>query len=227
MRLEDIVELQNTAFITHFKEIMHKAHNNVHLVRVMRLLGPPVGYWSMPYERKNQDVTIVAAGTTSNKQKAYSIGVRNQLYMSHNKLCCDSVSTYYSVGPVENYDAEDEFRQLNPNIRGDLMSCKSFKHIKYFGKKLVSGMVIITKIDNDGLGFETILKIYEAKKNIYLHVQNLINIGFDSYYHAYEVDRTYDEKNQSLIHIDKVSKFDPGLLVKKKEGLFVALRYEI
>lgn len=149
---------------------MHKDYNNVHLARVMRMLGPLTQFWFMPHERKNHEIMIVAQGCNCNKNEAYTLAIKNQLYMSYRKMCCDSVESYYEVGPVLNGNAELEIRHFSANNQGVLETCKSYRHLTFCGKKLVPGSIIIIKIDKKGATLVTIVTIYEAKESIYLCV---------------------------------------------------------
>lgn len=230
LKLENIITAQNTYLIENCQEIMHKAHNETHLPRVMEKFGPCVHFWAMSGERKNAEQRLYEISTNCNKNLPKSICIRNQLYQCGSILNCDSVETCVTRGPIDNEKVELEFRKLNKNIKGDLSSCKTLRFIKLYGKKLTTGSVIIVEINEHGPIFGRIIKIYEAKQNLYIYTQKFSIICFDTFYHAYQVFELEDkDSNKNLIHIDLLSKKEPCLWVNKPEinTTFVATRYDI
>lgn len=221
--LKDIVKLQNEDLMVLFQDLMHKAHNDLHLTTVMELNGPPIHYWSNPFERKNRELKLYATGTSSKINVPYSIAVRNQICMACLKLHCEDVEGYVSLGSISETETDDEFKKLNKNIKGDVNSC-TYNYVKVNGKKIICGSIIVVEIGKKEIVFGRVIKIYKAKNQIYFYVQNYKTERFVSYYHAYEVTET---SNASLIHVDQLPKVDPCLLVKHSEGNFVVTRYNL
>lgn len=94
------------------RDIPPKGHNAVHIVEVMMLNGPLIHCWSMPFERKNRDQKLWALSTNSHKNVPYSIGVRNQLYMSLIREKCNHVESCVKLGTITQENAYNDMKKI-------------------------------------------------------------------------------------------------------------------
>lgn len=120
-----------------------------------------------------------------------------------------------------------ELKTLSKNIRGQLNS-KSYNYIILRGKKIVHGSVVVLEI-KDFPKFAKVKKIFQIKGKIYFLLEKLETKFFDYYFHAYNVVEELDISlsNFELVHIERLPKHEPCLLVRKKFGTFVACRYDL
>lgn len=84
-RLDELIVKHNADFKKLLRDLLPKNHFSTHVVKIMRLNGPLVHFWSMPPERKNKELKDAATSTSSKKNVALTIGIRNQLNMSYLK----------------------------------------------------------------------------------------------------------------------------------------------
>lgn len=228
-RLADIIDLQTTQFIENFKNAMYKAHNETHYPEIIRINGPPIHFWSMPFERKHSDLKLVAVNTKCTKNLPQTIAIRNQLEMSYMKLHCEQVEEYFTLGSIVSQNADCELKKLNSNIRGQLDS-KSFSYIILYGKKISQGSVLVLRVHDLPL-FGLVQKIFKIKGKVYFLVEKLITNYFDDFFHAYDVNKLSDEvcavEGLELIRMELLPNYEPCLLVKNCSGLFVSCRYDL
>lgn len=227
-QMKESIEDLLSEFFRLLREIPPKGHNLTHMVEISLLMGPLIHLWAMPMERKHQDSTAVVVSTRSHKNLPYTIGVRNQLYMSYIRENIESVENKLQLGTIISNNADTEFRNLSGkiNINGPL-NCKKYSRIKLNGKLIDPGTVVVLKI-KESPEFGKVLCIYEAKKTIFLHVKKLNNIDlFNKYYYAYEVEELSDKLSEKyLINIADLPEVDPCVMHTNKHGTFVATRYD-
>lgn len=163
IRLADAIAMHNKLFICLLRSLPPKPHIWTHSVRIMRLNGPHVHFWSMPGERKNKDIKNMADSTENHRNVPYTIGIRNQLSMSLSVANCKNDVGPLEIGTITNTNADSEVRRINKNIAGELNS-RILSSLKFNSRSYQPGSVIIIGIDILPT-FARILKRYEIKKN--------------------------------------------------------------
>lgn len=185
-RLDELIVKHNADFKKLLRDLLPKNHFATHVVKIMRLCGPLVHFWSMPPERKNKELKDAATSTSSKKNVAITIGIRNQLNMSCLKAKYTYTKNSVEIVPIIASPVDSDVKKICKNACGELNS-KKFAHIKILGKKYEIGTVVATEAEDLEPSFGKIINIYEIKGFIYFHVRILQDIEFVTYYFAHRV----------------------------------------
>lgn len=225
---QELIEEFLTEFIRLLRNLPPKGHIDIftHLIELLLLLGPLIHLWSMPIERKNRDIKLVASGTSSNKNIPYTVAVSNQLYMCYLKKTCANVGSKLELGTVIQQNADTDFKTKHTYAKG-VLNAKKFSYLKINGKLYESGTVILIEAKENPL-FGIIKSIYQAKGHTYFSVKLLETITFDTYYHAYNV-RNFNSclPEDCLINTDDLPEVEPCVIHTNSDGTFVATRYDL
>ena len=211
-------------YLSFFGHLKPKMHFKTYYPKLIEQNGPLIHFWGMTYERKNKELKDNVSATKTNKNLPLTMAIANQLQMCYLKECCDSIKSDYSLGPTEKIP-DIEVRKLVSNIPGHINAEKS-NYIEIIGKKYSKGSVFL--IDIDGVNdpeFGHIQEIYKIKDNVYIYASYLEIINFNEHYHAFSV--TKSDKNNVLIHIDRIPRIHPCVYVYIKNDYYVSTRHRL
>lgn len=212
-----LITKHNRKYLEIFGKLKPKMHIWRHYPRTILLNGPVVHYSSMKFERKNKELKETAVGTTSNVNLPLTIAIKHQLNLCYNLEFCPPTLGEIVLGPVENLNASNQFKNLIPNLPNDV-SVITLQNVEILGNKFSVGTVFVTRITEDGPQFGVIQTIFYCK-NVYFETKEFTTIYFNNQYHAFNVHSNPSKPNL-LINVDLIPKVPPCLLCKKKNENF-------
>lgn len=101
-QLKDIIEQFDANFLKLYKRLKPKPHLWLHMPLVMKDNGPLPHFWAMTFERKHRTYKSIADGTSSSRDLAMTLAIKNQLLLSCRKEKFISVDKDYELGPQKN-----------------------------------------------------------------------------------------------------------------------------
>lgn len=79
--------------------------------------------------------------------------------------------------------------------------------------------------ENNIIEFGKIQNIFQINNELYFQIKKLQTFYFDSHYQAYCIS-SMNEKNDVIINVVQIPKFEPCLYVRKLDKEFVAMRFD-
>lgn len=207
-----------------------KFHLQVHYPMIIDESGPVALTSSKRFESKHRSLLMPAHATESRKQICRTVSIQHQLQM------CFRFKAKCSIIPETEYGPMHEVSWVNfPDPLPECMlsilptpmaSCLSPNWIQFKGTKYKTGMVLLVKTDDSGSPiFGLIEKILEHNKSFVLVFSFLLNLGFDTHVHSYEVECTDSWSKISITNL-----FDPlphSIHFSTNGKKFVVLRTEL
>lgn len=200
-----------------YGNLKYKFHNLTHLTRVMRLNGPPVGFWSMRFEAYHRLLKMMSL-TSSNKiniQK--TITIRSQLLLA-----------YLKTHKIVKYNEVDYENPESTNVK----TCKMFFPDKESENILTvtmakfneiiykNGLVLVLAMTPTGIIFGKIERVFIVQYNIFLLVKVFKNLGFDTDLFAYKVEQVTQLK---LINVNELPEAHSCMLLQNISCNYITL----
>lgn len=204
--VRQLITKHNKKYLEIFGKLKPKMHIWLHYPRAILLNGPLVHYSSMKFERKNKELKETAVGTTSNVNLPLTIAIKHQLNLCYNLEFCPPTLGEIVLGPVDNSNASNQFKNLIPNLPND-MSVITLQNVEILGNKFSVGTVFVTRITEEGPQFGVIKQIFYCK-NVYFEAKEFTTIYFNHQYHAFSV-HSNTSKSNLLINVDLIPRVSP------------------
>ena len=223
--VDSLIQKHNRLYLKLFGKLKPKMHLWLHYKRVMLLNGPVVHYATLKFERENRKLKEFAVGTVSSINLPITIAIRNQLQLCYNLEIMPLSKSDVILGPIDTKNEYHAFKKLVPHIP-DNVAVVTLKYVLLLNKKFSAGTVCVTRIDEDGIKFGLIKKLFYLNNNVYLQIQEYHTLYFNSFYHAYNID-SKTENSHIVVNLNLLPKVPPCLMVIKNNENLVATRYDI
>ncbi|KAJ1519816.1 hypothetical protein ONE63_005068 [Megalurothrips usitatus] len=166
-----------------------KHHNMLHYCTIMRLSGVPSNYACDRFEANHQPSIRDARATTSRRNIALTLAVKEQLRVAHRLLLGKGLSAVLETGPESPHSFAD-FAILPQDFNDTDISQP--KYVNYKGTKYQENSCAILCTDCDGGPlFGLVMHILLNSVNEVCLVCKVVNvISFSSHYHSYHINVT-------------------------------------
>ena len=229
-QIEWIVPELLTLFVELGGHLTVKMHNLTHLLRVIKLNGPPEQYSAMRCEAKHRILKLTGVTTCNRVNMMKTIGLRSQLRLAYFRLTqsIDFERVIFDKSDIINdHDKMIFFKNCSENEVIYEVESVIFNEIEYSVNMV---HVIEMGETNEDLRFGLIMTIFIKNDEVYLCMKVLRYLYWHDHFHAY---RVIDQNPMSRVvkNVTKIPDIHPCLMVTKKirneTQIFVATRYAL
>jgi len=200
-QIDSIVAEHNRLYIQYSETLLKpKFHILTHYGRLLLKNGPIILTSVIRFEAKHKILKSIANAIPCRINLGYTLARKLQLQTMNRLLTLSGLQPDLKVGPGKSVISKIELTyNVYKTIPSELVN-ESYKvsWVEYKGIYYKIGLILVIQTNLDGCLFGEIDKILVGKSRVpYFIIKPLISIGFDSHFHAHEVN--FDHSN-----IDKI-----------------------
>lgn len=184
--LESLIYEHHQSYLTLFRDTLKpKHHFMVHYPHIIKQVGPLRQLWCMRFEAKHKVLKNTASNTTSRRNIALTLLIKEQLAFANRLFVRDGLDLRLEFGKLNLHESPLDIPQIIDSCNDVDLSC-SYQWIRYKGTRYTPGMTIITTNENDYL-FYKLSFILRSKSSlcVYLMCKKLNCSGFSDHFQAY------------------------------------------
>lgn len=191
-----------------------------HYVRIIRANGPPRGFWSFVFERKNAELKAFIKNNKCYKDLARTIATRNQLHLAYIRRSQKINS--FELGKV--VDASDT--EISRAF-GNISSLPIYEYVEVMGNQFKIGTMLVSKFEFNGPIIGKIQKNYKMGQEVFFLMQNFKVEYYNDHICAHLIN--HKQSSSEFCLLDQVALLSPLTVLKTEDDNFsyVVSKYDI
>ena len=205
-----------------------KAHFICHYPEMIRRFGPL--NMTLRFESKNGQLKTFVNNNKNKKNLCQSLAKKHQMlmYLSYVEVSMLEMRDVKMVGSTEMALECLPATEKDAIIENDVMNENNMiimaKATVFDGQRYSTSEGVLINFKEDEYVFGKILKIFMINTSVFLYCELLITIGYNSHYHAYEVE---SGNTKTLIDIKDLLDYHPLPIYRHDVKDFVIMRYHV
>ncbi|KAJ8665537.1 hypothetical protein QAD02_007199 [Eretmocerus hayati] len=176
-QLECIIPEFLLMYISLYNELLYQFHSLVHVVRIVRKLGPMVNYWAMRLESRQREFKATVTGSCNSQNILRTISLRSQLQLAYFKATGTMHIPDIEINHSNKIDIVTREFYFADVSQDSCILCT--KNIVFKGIDFEVGMMCVIDMGDNSPAFGLINEIFIFEENATILFQPHTTIHFD------------------------------------------------